>query len=68
MVENYKLIYPNFEMEVYENFMKTAKLIWEEFTGSSNQASKVQVIKKDANTSTVVQPPKVAVGMCISNH
>ena len=65
MVENYKLIYPNFEMEDYKTYMTTAKIIWEEFTGSSNQPPKVPVIKKDANTSTVIQPPKVVIGMCV---
>jgi len=32
-------------MEVYENFMNTAKLVWEEFTGSGNQPNKNPVVK-----------------------
>lgn len=45
VTENYRLIYPNLEMEVYENFMNTAKLVWEEFTGSGNQPNKNPVVK-----------------------
>jgi hypothetical protein len=52
-VENYKLIYPNFDMEIYEKFMNTAKVVWEEFTGSGAQPKQVQ--KKDSNNSMIQQ-------------
>jgi hypothetical protein len=45
-LENYKLIYPNHEVAIYENYMNTAKLVWEEFTGSSNQPAKVAALNK----------------------
>jgi len=57
VTENFKLIYPNFEMEKYEDFMSTAKLVWEEFTGSNNHPDKKE--KKEKPLSSVVQPIKV---------
>lgn len=56
-VKDFKLIYPNLEIEVYENFMNTAKLVWEEFTGSSNQPVKVVPTKKEKSTPSILQTP-----------
>ena len=58
IAEEYKLIYPNLEMEVYENFMNTAKVVWEEFTGTS-QTTK-PVIKEDKLNGAMFKPPKRA--------
>ncbi|CAI2370392.1 unnamed protein product [Moneuplotes crassus] len=67
VVENFKLIYPNFEMEVYENFMSTAKIIWEEFTGSSNKPNKSEKKRKDRLDSSIINPPKVAIMQKVDN-
>lgn len=37
--------------------MNTAKLVWEEFTGSSNQPVKIIANKKEKNVSSILQTP-----------
>jgi len=55
-------------MEVYENYMSTAKLVWEEFTGSSNQPKKEEKPeKKEKPKPSAIQPPKMAVCKMNSN-
>jgi cell fate (sporulation/competence/biofilm development) regulator YlbF (YheA/YmcA/DUF963 family) len=39
IVENYKLIYPNIDMDEYAKYMIAAKEIWDGFTGSSGVIS-----------------------------
>ncbi|CAI2383004.1 unnamed protein product [Moneuplotes crassus] len=67
VVQNFKLIYPNFDMEIYENFMSTAKLIWEEFTGSSNKVNKIEKKKPTKFETNEVKPPKVVVMQKVNN-
>ena len=55
MIENYRLIYPNSETEQYEAYMRTAKIVWEEFTGSAKIEPKMSV-KKEKHTVAAVQP------------
>ena len=40
-------------MEVYENFMKTAKVIWEEFTGTTQPSKPIS--KEDKSTNSIAQ-------------
>lgn len=58
MIENYRLIYPNLETEQYEAYMRTAKIVWEEFTGSAKIEPKISA-KKEKPTVAAVQPIKI---------
>lgn len=51
-------------MEIYENFMNTAKFIWEEFTGS-NQNTKNGGSKRDKGNVSAAQPPKPPTGKLV---
>jgi len=42
-------------MDIYENFMRTAKIIWEEFTGS-NQNNKI-ITNENEKIITNIAPP-----------
>lgn len=57
-------------MELYENFMNTAKIIWEEFTGSNNKpvkSEKKDKRNKDKTDHGSINPPKVAISKLLRN-